>query len=146
MAGASGGGKTAPFGHQEPIGRNAEGGMMVKAAPTPSFIVAQSEFLFQLLVVPLDDPAMLGQAHQIGKFSFGRESGQPVSAGFGFLSRPLHQQPLLGTKFTAPVIAMGGSDAQRSKTGTQGLTSSFSPNYGFPRSEERRVGKECRSR
>jgi hypothetical protein len=45
VAGASGGGKTAPFGHQEPVGRKAEGGMVVKAAPTPSFVVAQSEFL-----------------------------------------------------------------------------------------------------
>jgi hypothetical protein len=45
VVGASGGGKTAPFGHQEPVGRKAEGGMVVKAAPTPSFVVAQSEFL-----------------------------------------------------------------------------------------------------
>src|SRR5215472_5427546 len=132
MAGARGGRKTAPFGHQEPIGRNAEGGMMVKTTPTPSFIVAQSEFLFQLLVVPLDDPAMLGQAHHIGKLGCLRKSGQPVSTRFGFLSRPLDQQPLLGTKCTAPVIVMGSSDTQRRKTGTQGLTSSFSPNDGFP--------------
>jgi hypothetical protein len=44
---------------------------MVKAALTPSFIVARSEFLFQFLVVPLDDPAVLGQAHQIGEFGSG---------------------------------------------------------------------------
>jgi hypothetical protein len=98
MAGASGGGKTAPFGHQEPVGRNAKGGMMVKAAPTPPFVVSQSEFLLQFLVVALDDPTLLGQAYQIGEFGFSRESGEPVSAGFGFLSRPLDQQPLLGTK------------------------------------------------
>jgi hypothetical protein len=59
MAGASGGGKTAPFGYQEPISRNAEGGMVVKAAPTPSLVVAQSEFLLKFLVVALDDPTML---------------------------------------------------------------------------------------
>ena len=71
MTGTSGGGKTAPFGHQEPVGRDAEGSVMVKTAPASSFIVAQSEFLLQFFVVALDDPAMLGQSHQIGMLSGG---------------------------------------------------------------------------
>lgn len=75
LTGASGGGKTAPFGHQEPIGCDAEGRVMVKAAPASSLIVAQSEFLLQFFVVALDDPLMLGQAHQIGKLSVGGQSG-----------------------------------------------------------------------
>jgi hypothetical protein len=33
--------------------------MMVKAAPTSSFVVAQSEFLLEFLLVALNDPAML---------------------------------------------------------------------------------------
>ncbi len=32
-------GKTVPLGDQEPIGRNAKSGMMMKPAPTPAFIV-----------------------------------------------------------------------------------------------------------
>jgi hypothetical protein len=59
LTGASGGGKTAPFGHQEPIGRDAESSVMVKAAPASSLIMTKSEFLLQLFVVALDDPAML---------------------------------------------------------------------------------------
>jgi hypothetical protein len=34
--------------------------MMVKAAPASSFIVAQAEFLLQLFVITLNDPALLG--------------------------------------------------------------------------------------
>ena len=41
--------------------------MMVKAAPASSFIMAPVEFLLQFFVITLDDPALLGQAHQIGK-------------------------------------------------------------------------------
>jgi hypothetical protein len=37
---------------------------MVKAPPAPSFIVAQSQFLFEFLVVPLDDPSVFGKFHQ----------------------------------------------------------------------------------
>jgi hypothetical protein len=47
---------------------------MVKPAPASSFIVAQSEFLLQFFVVTLDDPALLGQAHQIGKRGVGGQS------------------------------------------------------------------------
>ena len=45
MTGASGGGKTAPFGYQEPIGRDAEGSVMVKAAPASSLIMTQSDLV-----------------------------------------------------------------------------------------------------
>ena len=37
---------------------------MVKAPPAPAFIVAQSQFLFEFLVVALDDPAVFGKFHQ----------------------------------------------------------------------------------
>ena len=33
---------------------------MVKTAPASSFIMSQSEFLLQFLVVALDDPTMFG--------------------------------------------------------------------------------------
>src|ERR1039457_1485154 len=40
------------------------GGVMVKSAPTPSFIVAQPQLLLEFLVVTLDDPAVLGNLYQ----------------------------------------------------------------------------------
>jgi hypothetical protein len=45
FTGAGRGGKTAPFGYQEPISRNTESGMMMKTAPASAFIVSQPKFL-----------------------------------------------------------------------------------------------------
>jgi hypothetical protein len=75
LTGASGGGKTAPFGYQEPIGRDAEGSVMVKAAPASSFVMTKSEFLLQLFVVALDDPALLRRSYQIRKLGVLGQSG-----------------------------------------------------------------------
>src|ERR1700751_6389568 len=113
MAGASGGGKTAPFGHQEPIGRNAQGSVMVKTAPASSFIISQSEFLLQLLVVALDDPTMFGQSHQISKLHVFGQSGEPVLGRFGFRAGPLDEEPFLRTELTFLIVAMGGKYLQR---------------------------------
>jgi hypothetical protein len=132
VAGASGGGKTAPFGHQEPIGRDAEGSVMVKTAPASSFIMSQSEFLLQFLVVALHDPTMFGQSHQISKLHIFGQSGEPVPGRFGFLAGPLDEEPFLSARFTTPVIAMSRTDAKRGKARAERLTSSFPPAYDLP--------------
>jgi hypothetical protein len=107
LTGASGGGKTAPFGHQEPIGRDAEGSVMVKTAPASSFIMSQSEFLLQFLVVALDDPTVFGQSHQISKLHVFRQSGEPVLGRFGFFAGPLDEEPFFRTELASLIIAMG---------------------------------------
>ena len=62
MTGSCGGGKTVPLSHQEPIGGDAERRMVVKAAPAAPFVVSQSQFLLEFLVVALNDPALFGQS------------------------------------------------------------------------------------
>src|SRR5215472_7125016 len=47
MAGSGGGGKTVPLGHQEPISRDAQRGVMVESAPVATFEVPQPQLLFQ---------------------------------------------------------------------------------------------------
>jgi hypothetical protein len=71
-AGTSGGGKTVPFGYQEPIGRNTKGRVMMKAPPTSAFIVTQPKFLLQFFVIALDDPAVLRHADQVLEFGLWR--------------------------------------------------------------------------
>ena len=39
------------FCHQEPVGRDAQGGMVVEPPPTSTLVVAQAEVLLQILVV-----------------------------------------------------------------------------------------------
>jgi hypothetical protein len=63
VTGAGGGGKTVPLVDQKPIGCDAQDGVMVKATPGSSFIMAQSQLLFEFLIVTLDDPTVLGQLH-----------------------------------------------------------------------------------
>src|SRR4051812_23554356 len=57
---------------------NAQGGVMMKAAPTASFIMIEPEFLLEVLIIPLDPPAQLGRVNQIDQ---GRRQGrEPVLA------------------------------------------------------------------
>jgi len=37
---------------------------MMKSPPTPAFIVAQPQLLFEFFLVTLDDPAVFGKLHQ----------------------------------------------------------------------------------
>jgi len=50
---------------QEAIGGDAQGRMVVKAAPTSALEVTEAELLFEFLVVALDAPAQLGDADQL---------------------------------------------------------------------------------
>ena len=74
MAGAGGGGKTVPLGHQEPISRDAQRRVMVESAPVATFKVPQPQLLFQLLIIPFDDPAVFGHLGQSFERGIRRQS------------------------------------------------------------------------
>ena len=65
MTGAGRGGKTVPLGHKEPISCDTERGVVVEPAQVATFKVAQPQFLFQLFIIPFDDPAVFGRLDQI---------------------------------------------------------------------------------
>src|SRR5689334_9351940 len=109
--------KTTPFGHQEAMGRNAQGGVMMEASPATTFIVPQAEFLLQFLIVALNDPAMFRQMHQFHQGDIGRDCSEPVLGRFGFSSGPLYQQPLFRMWLGAPIIAVRGTYPHGSKSG-----------------------------
>ena len=48
------------LGHPKSIGRDAQRGMVMKAALASSFEMREAELLLQFLVVALDHPARLG--------------------------------------------------------------------------------------
>src|SRR5665213_3467472 len=50
--------------HQEAIGGDAQGSVVVKATPVAPLIVTEPEFLLQFLIVALDAPAQLDQTDQ----------------------------------------------------------------------------------
>jgi hypothetical protein len=47
------------------MGGNAEGSVVVKTAPASPFVMSESEFLLQFLIIALDNPTMFGQSDQI---------------------------------------------------------------------------------
>ena len=53
-----------PLPQQEGVGQANQGDVMMPALPAAPFVVVQSQFLFQLLIVLFDSPAQFGQLHQ----------------------------------------------------------------------------------
>src|SRR6478672_9360366 len=58
-------GKAAALGRQEGVRGDAQGRVVVEAAPAPSLEVAEPQLLLQLLEVALDPPAQLGGRDQL---------------------------------------------------------------------------------
>ena len=66
------------FRQQETVGCNAQGGVMMKATPAPSLVVAQAELLFKLLIVPFNAPAHFGGLDQLHKRGINGQRRQPI--------------------------------------------------------------------
>ena len=79
---------------QETVGCNAQGGVMMKATPAPSLVVAQAEFLLKLLIVPFNAPAHFGSLDQIYQRGIRGQRRQPILDRFCLILRPFDQQPL----------------------------------------------------
>src|ERR1700689_882482 len=112
-------GKQAPLSDEEPVSGDGEGGVMMEASPAAAFEVAESEFLFELLIVAFYDPTLLGDPHQLFQLDLDGQVRQPV---FGWLGRafgPLDQEPFLGMRLTFLVIPMRGADTDRREPGVE---------------------------
>src|SRR3954463_12208102 len=88
-------GEKTSLANEEAIGRNAQGGMMMKAAPAASFVMVEPKFLLEILIIPLNPPAQLGPVNQIDQGGGRRQGRKPVLARLRVARRPLDQQPLL---------------------------------------------------
>src|SRR5580693_687385 len=127
MAGAGRGGKTVPLGNEEPISGDAQSGVMVESAPVTAFKVSQSQLLFQLLVITLDDPAVFGCFDQSSESGVQRQRRYPVFTGFRLPSRPFDQQPFFGVRLCLPIIPMSRTYANGGKAGLQLPVCAFTP-------------------
>jgi len=121
------------FRQQETVGCNAQGGVMMKATPAPSLVVAQAEFLFKLLIVPFNAPAHLGGLDQIYQRGIGGQRRQPILGRFCLILWPFDQQPLILTWRAKPLfIPMRSSHSHRGKTRRQFLLGSLAPDHRLP--------------
>src|ERR1700730_16779251 len=131
MTGTGRGGKTLPLGHQEPISCDTERGVVVEPAPVPAFKVPQSQLLFQLLIIPFDDPAVFGHLDQSFELGSGRQRRYPIFGGFFFLSRPLDQQPFLLVWFSLLAVPVSRAYSNGGKARLQFPLPGFTPS-DFP--------------
>src|SRR4051794_33404504 len=116
--------------HEEAIGRKAQGGVMMKAAPTASFIMIEPKFLLEVLIIPLNPPAQL--VNQIDQGSRRRQGREPVLGRLLVTLRPLDQQPLLRMRFGPPVVAMGRTHPHRGEAPAQVTPATRAPTHRLP--------------
>src|ERR1700760_5083130 len=103
-------GEKAALGDQNAAGCDAQASMMMKPAPVAALVVAKAELLLELLVIPLDPPARLGNPHEALQRRAPGQIGEPVLGWLSFAVWPLDQQPLLRPRLRALRIAMGRAD------------------------------------
>ena len=89
--------------------------MEANSPPTP--VMAQTQFL----IVPLDQPAQLGQVDQAPDRGVGGQGGDPEPGPPALAMGPFDEQPLLGPGRTTLVITMSRVDPQRRETGASFL-------------------------
>src|SRR6201995_1294580 len=106
--------------------------MMMKPAPVAALVVAKAEPLLELLVIPFDPPARLGNPHEALQRRAPGQIGEPVLGWLSLAVRPLDQQPLLRPRLSALRIAMGRADPHGRKARGQLALGSRAPGEGGP--------------
>ena len=104
----------------------------MEAAPAPTLVVPEPQFLLELLVVALDAPAQLGQVDEALEDNVLRQGGEPVLRRFLLLGRPLDQQPFLRAGLTKMVVAVRRPDPQTDKAGGQMIDATLAPREHGP--------------
>src|SRR5215471_11842843 len=100
---------------------------MVKAAPSPTFKMPETDFLFELLVVALDAPTQFGEVDQTMEGDVLGERRQPVFGRLFLATRPLDQQPFLRAHLVAPLVTPRDAHTHPSKARGQRLCRTFAP-------------------
>src|SRR5689334_14919923 len=105
---------------------------MMKAAPAPSFIMIEPEFLLEILIIPLDPPAQFGPVNQIDQGGRRRQGREPVLGRLRVTRRPLDQQPLLRMRLGPPVVTMGRTHPHRGEAPAQVTPAARTPAHRLP--------------
>ena len=79
---------------EKAIGGDAQGRVMMKAAPATPFIMREAELLLELLVIPFDVPARHGRSDQRAQCRVRWQIAQPVVHQFGFALGPFDAEQL----------------------------------------------------
>ncbi len=78
----------------------------MESTPATSFEVSQAKLLLEILIVPLDTPAHLGNMNQTFERRVWGQSRKPIFEWLRITFGPFDQQPFLIAQCGAPVIAV----------------------------------------
>src|SRR5689334_20943660 len=106
--------------------------MMMKAAPVAALVVAKTELLLEVLIVPLDPPARLGDLDQALERGALGQVGEPVFRRLRVPRRPLDQQPLFRPGFRTLCVAMGWTHPHRGEARGQLALAALTPGDRAP--------------
>src|SRR5215475_15034083 len=79
--------------------------MVMETAPAAALEMIEAQFLFEFLIIALNAPAQLGEAHEVGEGCCHWQRRQPILGGVGRGARPLDEEPLFGPGCRAPLVA-----------------------------------------
>src|SRR5262245_32522107 len=122
----SAGGKKSAFPNQKRVCRNRHRRVMMKAAPSPHFVISKSD-RFEVFVVIFDWPTPFGGVDQLSQGRLSVQRQKPIFGRIAFSKRPLDQQPLFGARSLSPVIKMSRSHTPSAKMRAQFAVRSFAP-------------------
>src|ERR1700761_7895274 len=125
-------GEKAALGDQKAVGCDAQAGMMMKTAPVAALVVAKAELLLELLGVPFDPPARLGNQHEALQRRALGQVGEPVLGWLSLAVRPLDEQPLLWPGLGALGVAVPRAHPHRGEAGRQLALTALAPSDGAP--------------
>ena len=86
--------------------------MVMEAAPAAPLIVAEAQLPLELQIVPLDQPAQLGQMDQPLDRRAGGQVRQPELGRLRLILGPLDEQPFLRPGQVAPAVALRRTNPQ----------------------------------
>ena len=104
----------------------------MKPTPATALEVIQPELVLQLLVVALDPPSQLGEAHELLDRGGFVERRQPVLRRLGFAHGPLDAQPLDGAGSRTVVVAMSRPHPQPCEPRPHRSAGAFPPGHRSP--------------
>ena len=100
-------GNRFPFAHKEAVSCYAECCVVVKTTPTSTFVMGQSEFAFQLLVIAFDAPAQFGFVDENLQRRVLGQGREPIFRWLSFSIRPFNEEPFQRMRF-GPIVIMRG--------------------------------------
>src|SRR4249920_3678597 len=114
---------------------------MVEPSLASAFVMAEPNFLFQILKVALDAPAQLGGIDKVSESRVCRQRRKPEFGRSLLGFRPFHEQPFFRPWLGAPGIAMRRPDAHSRKARDKRAARSLPPANRLPRLARQSLGE-----